>query len=164
MSLQQTRNRPRLAYAVAFLERGLRRSLASALDPFDLTLAHYTVLSLLGMREGLSNAQLARRAYVTPQAMSEIVRYLESRELVVRTPSPTHARIHPTHLTKSGRTVLRKCDAAVDHLEQEMMAEAAVPEDADLVQTLMGYARALEARSKRVHAEINREKPASGRK
>jgi DNA-binding MarR family transcriptional regulator len=159
MSVQKTRSRPRLAYAVAFLERGLRRSLATALDPLNLTLAHYTVLSLLGIREGLSNAQLARRAYVTPQAMSEIVRYLEGRELVVRTPSPTHARIHPTHLTESGRTVLKKCDAAVDRLEQEMMAAAAVPEDADLVETLMGYARALETRPDRA---TNRGKTAPG--
>lgn len=150
MNVQETRSRPRLAYAVAFLERGFRRALAEALAPFGLTLAHYTVLSLLGMREGLSNAQLARRAYVTPQAMSEIVRYLESRELVVRAPSPTHARIHPTHLTPSGRTVLKKCDAAVDRLESEMEARADLPEDADLVQTLMQYARVLESTSRQV--------------
>jgi len=145
MNVQQTRSRPRLAYAVAFLERGFRRALAEALAPFELTLAHYTVLSLLGIREGLSNAQLARRAYVTPQAMSEIVRYLEKREFVIRKPSPTHARIHPTHLTATGRDVLRKCDSAVDVLESDMKNRADLPEDADLVETLMRYARVLDS-------------------
>jgi DNA-binding MarR family transcriptional regulator len=137
-------NLPRLSYAVAFLERSLRRMLAEALSPFDLTLAHYTVLSLLGIRDALSNAQLARRAYVTPQAMSEIVRYLEKRDLVVRAPSPDHARIHPATLTARGRSVLGKCDEAVDLVEQQMVSDAAVPDGADLVQTLMQYARALE--------------------
>jgi len=135
---------PRLSYAVAFLERIMRRTLADTLRPFDLTLAHYTVLSLLGMTEGLSNAQLARRAYVTPQAMSEIVRSLESRRLVVRAPSPEHARVHPTRLTAKGRAVLSKCDAAVDRIENQMMANADLPAGADLVDTLMRYARVLQ--------------------
>lgn len=147
MSRRDPPNLPRLSYAVAFLERSLRRVLGEALRPFDLTLAHYTVLSLLGMRDGLSNAQLARRAYVTPQAMSEIVRHLESRELVVRAPSPDHARIHPTRLTEHGRTILGKCDTAVDLVERRMMDGAAAPADPGLAQTLMQYAWALEDRA-----------------
>ncbi|MGA9595450.1 MAG: MarR family transcriptional regulator [Acidimicrobiia bacterium] len=142
MSPPDAKNLPRLSYAVAFLERSLRRALAEALSPFDLTLAHYTVLSLLGLRDALSNAQLARRAYVTPQAMSEIVRYLESRGLVVRAPSPDHARIHPARLTALGRTVLDKCDSAVDRVENGLVGGTAP--DPALVQTLMQYARALE--------------------
>jgi DNA-binding MarR family transcriptional regulator len=121
--------------------------LAEALRPFELTLAQYTVLSLLGVHESLSNAQLARRAYVTPQAMSEIVRYLESCRLVVRNQSRDHARVHPAQLTTKGRTVLGKCDSAVDEVEQKMISRATGPDDADLVQTLMQYARALEPRA-----------------
>jgi DNA-binding MarR family transcriptional regulator len=144
MTLEEVPYRPRLSYAVAFLERSLRRVLANSLRPLDLTLAHYTVLSLLGMRDGLSNAQLARRAYVTPQAMSEIVRHLEGRGLVVRRPSPGHARVHPARLTSRGRTILQQCDVAVDQIEEQMVASAAVTDGTSLVQTLMQYARALE--------------------
>jgi len=147
VSRSEARDRPRLSYAVAFLERGLRRALAEALRPFELTLAQYTVLSLLGVHESLSNAQLARRAYVTPQAMSEIVRYLESCRLVVRNQSRDHARVHPAQLTTKGRNVLGKCDSAVDEVEQKMISRATGPDDADLVQTLMQYARALEPRA-----------------
>lgn len=148
MSRDEAGGRPRLSYAVASLERGLRRALAEALSPFSVTLAQYTVLSLLGMHESLSNAQLARRAYVTPQAMSEIVRYLESRRLVVRNQSRDHARIHPARLTSTGRAVLDKCDSAVDEVERQMAAGAAVPKGADLVETLMRYARALDDRDR----------------
>ena len=38
----------------------------------DLTLPQYTALSILRRSTGLSNAQLARRTYVTPQAMIEV--------------------------------------------------------------------------------------------
>lgn len=144
MTHSKAQGRPRLAYAVAFLERSLRRALAEALSPFELTLAQYTVLSLLGMHDTLSNAQLARRAYVTPQAMSEIVRYLEARRLVVRKQSPSHARIHPARLTAKGRDTLTKCDAAADLVERRMIAMADVPDDTDLVNRLMSYARVLE--------------------
>ena len=48
--------------------------------PYGLTTLQYTTLSVLG-RQGrpLSNAQLARRAYMTPQAMSEVIEALESK-------------------------------------------------------------------------------------
>jgi DNA-binding MarR family transcriptional regulator len=154
MSTSQTPDRPRLSYAVAFLERGMRRALADALHPFDLTLAHYTVLSLLDVCDGLSNAQLARRAYVTRQAMSEIVRSLEGRGLVVRAPSPDHARIHPTRLTAKGRSILAECDTAADSVEQQMVADADVAADADLAQTLMQYTQALERRNQERRNQI----------
>jgi DNA-binding MarR family transcriptional regulator len=144
MSEPESKNRPRLAYAVAFLERSLRRALSEALRQFELSLTQYTVLSLLGMQENLSNAQLARRAYVTPQAMSEIVRYLEARKLVVRKQSPDHARIHPARLTAKGRSTLDKCDAAVDKVEARMVEDAGLHVDGDLVQVLMSYARVLD--------------------
>jgi len=141
MTSPDGRTRPRLGYAVAFLERRIRRALTETLGAFELTLAQYTVLSLLGMHEGLSNAQLARRAYVTPQAMSEIIRHLEQRGLLVRSPSPGHARIHPARLTPNGRRTLRSSDAAVDAVERAMVEEAGVDDVAQLIDTLISCAR-----------------------
>ncbi|MGZ6670562.1 MAG: VIT1/CCC1 transporter family protein [Solirubrobacteraceae bacterium] len=50
--------------------------------PYGLTTLQYTTLSVLN-RHGapLSNAQLARRAYMTPQAMSEVIDALETKGL-----------------------------------------------------------------------------------
>ena len=44
------------------------------MKPYGLTTLQYTTLSVLGRRGELSNAQLARRAYMTPQSMSEVHR------------------------------------------------------------------------------------------
>ena len=81
----------------------------------------YTTLSILGYRGELSNAQLARRAYMSPQAMSEVIEALERKGLIERAPRPGHRRVLPAVLTAKGRKVLRACDAAVDELEAEML-------------------------------------------
>ena len=57
------------------------------LAEWELSVQEYTSLSVLGARPGLSNAQLARRALVTPQSMIEILSKLESRGGVGRAPT-----------------------------------------------------------------------------
>ena len=49
------------------------------MKPYGLTTLQYTTLSVLGRRGELSNAQLARRAYMTPQSMSEVIDALEKK-------------------------------------------------------------------------------------
>ena len=68
---------PRLSYIVARLERAIRRAINERVQPYGLTTLQYTTLSVLGRRGALSNAQLARRSYMSPQAMSEVIEALE---------------------------------------------------------------------------------------
>lgn len=113
---------------MARLDRALRREIDEAVRPHDLTLARYTALSVIARRDGLSNAQLARRSYITPQSMSQVITALEGDGLIERTPDRTHRRILRATLTAEGRRVLTACDNAVDALEEEMLAEVP-PED-----------------------------------
>ena len=98
---------PRISYAVARLERAVRAAIAERVRPYGLTTLQYTTLTVLH-RHGapLSNAQLARRAYMTPQAMSEVIEALEIKKLIKRNPHPTHGRLLPASLTAKGRRVL----------------------------------------------------------
>jgi DNA-binding MarR family transcriptional regulator len=112
---------PRLSYRIGRLDRVLRRRLAEALGPHGLTLAGYTTLSVLAARSGLSNAQLARRSLITPQAMNEVLAPLEERELVHRSADPAHGRIRRTELTEEGKRLLAACDASVDEVEARML-------------------------------------------
>ena len=68
---------PRISYVVARLERAIRQTINERVKPYGLTTLQYTTLSVLGRRGELSNAQLARRAYMTPQSMSEVIDALE---------------------------------------------------------------------------------------
>jgi DNA-binding MarR family transcriptional regulator len=77
---------------------------------------------VLAARGRLSNAQLARRSLVSPQAMNEIIEALAVKRMVARRPDPQHGRIVQIGLTARGEAVLARCDAAVQALEGEMLA------------------------------------------
>lgn len=114
---------PRISYVIARLERAIRAAINERVRPYGLTTLQYTTLSVLGSRgQPLSNAQLARRAYMTPQAMIEVLNALERKGLIRRDPHPNHRRVYPASLTGEGRAVLAECDAAVEALEEEMLA------------------------------------------
>ncbi|MGZ4383310.1 MAG: MarR family winged helix-turn-helix transcriptional regulator [Gaiellaceae bacterium] len=134
---------PRLAYVVGRLERALRRRIDEAVQPLGLTTPQYTTLSVLALRGGLSNAQLARRAFVRPQSMSELVAVLERDGLVEREAHPTHRRILRTQLTREGRLLLGRCDRAVDAIEAEMLRELGDGERRSLLDALEACVRGL---------------------
>ncbi len=112
---------PRVSYLVARLDRLLRLWLADVLAPFAVSLPEYTAMSILGRRAGLTNAQLARRTYVSPQAMQQITEGLIARGLILRSPDQTRGRVLPATLTPAGLDLLARCDEAVDGLEERMM-------------------------------------------
>ncbi|HTX32852.1 MAG TPA: MarR family transcriptional regulator [Solirubrobacteraceae bacterium] len=113
---------PRISYVIARLERAIRRAINDRVSRYGLTVLQYTTLSVLGRRGGLSNAQLARRAYMSPQSMSEVIEALEAKGFVERRPHPNHRRVFPATLTAEGRRVLDECEQAVDQMEREMLA------------------------------------------
>jgi DNA-binding MarR family transcriptional regulator len=111
----------RLSYVIARLDRAVRRGIEDVLEPAGLTVPQFTALSVLARRAGLSNAQLARRAYITPQSMNEVVLQLERKGLLKREPDPAHRRILRARVTPKGRTVLERCETAVGEMEGRML-------------------------------------------
>lgn len=118
-----TNPQPRTSYLVARLDRLIRARLVEALQPFDVTVPQYTLLSVLDTRPGLSNAQLARRSYVSAQAMHQLVNGLEDRGLISRRLSPDHGRAQPAELTAEGRALLTKCHAVVGEVERGLFGQ-----------------------------------------
>lgn len=112
---------PRLSYLIGRIDRAVRRELDEVLSPADLNLAQYTAMSVLATRPGLSNAQLARRSMVTPQAMHQALGGLAERGLIERKPHPTRGRVLCVELTDEGFAVLDQLNAAVDDAEDRLM-------------------------------------------
>lgn len=135
----------RVAYLVGRLDRVLRRRIAEVTGHFGLTVPQYTALSFIYTRGQLSNAQLAQRAFMTPQAMSEVIKAMEQKKIIVRQPDPVHGRIVQLRLTKSGEALLLQCDAAVQQLEDAMLAHLSEQERADLQKHLRTCIHALDA-------------------
>lgn len=70
---------------------------------------------------GMSNAELARQAFVTPQSMNEVLKQLETAGLVERRRNVANARVLDTRLTAAGKTKVDAIDGAVAAMEDEMV-------------------------------------------
>lgn len=117
---QNTTDRP--GYLIKRAQVVLNAHMTRALHEHGVTLTQFAVLTALADEPGQSNADLARRAFITPQSMNETLRDLEQRAWITRSRHPTHGRILRIELTDEGRTTLRDCDAAVTVIEQQMLA------------------------------------------
>ncbi|MDF0500590.1 MarR family transcriptional regulator [Burkholderia cenocepacia] len=118
----RTIRRPRLTYVVGSLDRILRREMTNTLAPLGLTLAQFTALSVLEWRGEASNAQLAERSFITPQAANEVISVMVSRNWITRGRDPDHGRIIVLSLTDEGRELLYQCMEAANTVEERMMA------------------------------------------
>jgi DNA-binding MarR family transcriptional regulator len=128
---------PHVGYVIGRLDRAIRREIGALVAPFGLTVPKYTALSILRDRPGLSNAQLARRTYVTPQSMNEVLRALEDDGLIVRSQSANHGRVVEVALSRRGHEVLAACDRAVTHMENAMLADLDETGREQLLETLV---------------------------
>jgi DNA-binding MarR family transcriptional regulator len=114
---------PTLLYLVGRIDRVVRRAIDDVVRHRGLSVNQYTTLSVLARRGGLSNAQLARRALVSPQSMNEVLLTLEQRGLVRRKAHPEHGRILQARLTAKGRRLLAACDEEVHEVEALMVSD-----------------------------------------
>ena len=85
-----------VGYLLKEVQQDLRKRMDRALVELNLTTPQYSVLSELHGFPGLSNAELARKSFVTPQTMNLIIQNLEARGLVGRSPSASHGKIIKT--------------------------------------------------------------------
>jgi DNA-binding MarR family transcriptional regulator len=135
----------RVGYLVYRVERRLRARLDEAVRAHGVTTTEYVTLSVLRQHDGMSCAQLARWAFVTPQAMNVVIAKLEARRLVRRRPDPSHGRVLRATVTAKGLTALEGCDRSMDAIEADML-RAVAPEVVEVLRdTLATCAHALEA-------------------
>lgn len=112
----------RFGYVLKHAQYALRQAMDGRLTEVDLTTPQYAALSALEQDNGLSNAEVARRCFVTPQTMHSIVTRLEEAGLLRRTPDPDHGRIQQLHLTDEGTARLEQAHDVVDEIEKQMTA------------------------------------------
>jgi DNA-binding MarR family transcriptional regulator len=110
----------RTVYLVKRIESEVTMAMANALLPYELTPLQFAVMSFVESQgETFSSAQLARRFFMTPQSMNEIVSILQRKNRLVKTADPNHKRVLHLNLTEEGRTILTACNLAVDAVETD---------------------------------------------
>lgn len=137
-NLQDQVDRPLgVAYMVGRLDRALRLQFRRVLEPLGLTIGQYTALSVFCSSGRLSNAKLAERTMVSPQAANELIKGMEKNGWIVRNPDPNHGRIIHISLTKEGKQLLNRCNKVIAKLEREMLRGLSEKE----IATLHGHLR-----------------------
>lgn len=111
-----------VGYRLKVAQNALRVRMDAALKPVGITAPQYAVQTAIAAQPGISNAALARAAFVTPQTMQGIVANLERAGLLARSEHPSHGRILRAELTGEGKAVLRRAHALVANVENAMLA------------------------------------------
>ena len=112
-----------LGYLLKEVQQLLRNKMDRALASIDLTTPQYAVLAELEQFPGLSNADLARKSFVTPQTMNLIVQKLEERGLLQRSVSESNGRVLKTVITAKGLELLSRAHEQVFMVEREVFGK-----------------------------------------
>ena len=109
-------------YKIKKTQHALRLHMDEALRSLDLTTPQYAVLAQIELNPGISNASLARSAFITAQTMHGIVLNLEKRLLIERKSDASHGRILCTKLTQKGKSAVSKAHDMIHAIEARMLA------------------------------------------
>ncbi|SEG90318.1 DNA-binding transcriptional regulator, MarR family [Nonomuraea solani] len=118
----------RLGLHIKRAEQALIAAKQSAVRPAGLTVPQYAALFALAGSPGISGAALARACLVTPQAMTVVLKNLEERGFIERSPHPWHRNVLETQLTDTGRTALEEADRRAVVVERAIADEFSAEE------------------------------------
>ena len=113
---------PTLLYGVKQVELAVRAALDELLRPTGCTVPQWTALTILSRRGEQTGAELARGAFVSPQAMGDLLAALDRGHWITRTPDPTHGRRVLIGLSDAGRDLLARVGPGADAVEERMVA------------------------------------------
>jgi DNA-binding MarR family transcriptional regulator len=111
-----------LAYLLRQAQAATRLTMERSLADLGVTPPQFVVLTMLKAYPGLSGADLARVALLTPQTVGVIIGNLERDGAIRKTPHPIHGRVLQWTLTRRGAALLDKCRRHVRAVERRLTA------------------------------------------
>ena len=111
-----------LAYLLRQAQAATRLTMERALGELGITTPQFVVLTMLKAYPGLSGADLARVAMLTPQTVGVIIRNLERDSAIRKTPHPIHGRALQWTLTRRGAALLGKCRRHINAVERRLVS------------------------------------------
>jgi DNA-binding MarR family transcriptional regulator len=111
-----------LAYLLRQAQAATRLAMERALAGLGATPPQFVVLTMLRAYPGLSGADLARVAMLTPQTTGVIIRNLERDGAIRKTPHPVHGRVLQWTVTRRGAALLDKCRRHAQVIERRLVA------------------------------------------
>ncbi len=111
-----------IAYLLRQAQATTRLTLERSLADLGITPPQFAVLTMLNAYPGLSGADVARLALLTPQTVGVIIGNLERDGALRKTPHPVHGRVLQWTLTRRGSDLLEKCRRRVTAVERRLVA------------------------------------------
>jgi DNA-binding MarR family transcriptional regulator len=111
-----------IAYLLRQAQAATRLTLERAIADLGVTTPQFAVLTMLNAYPGLSGADVARVALLTPQTVGVIIGNLERDGAIKQTPHPVHGRVLQWTLTRRGSDLLGKCRRRVNAVERRLLA------------------------------------------
>jgi DNA-binding MarR family transcriptional regulator len=111
-----------LAYLLRQAQAATRLAMERALADLGVTSPQFVVLTMLKAYPGLSGADLARVALLTPQTVGVIIRNLERDGAIRKAPHPVHRRVLQWTLTRRGADLLDRCRRHAQTIERRLAA------------------------------------------
>jgi len=121
-----------LGFLVRRLMARLRPQAATALRPLGLGLPEFVCMRILDDDPGRTSAELARHTLVTAQAMNQVLQGLQDIGVVTRPATAPLGRALPAQLTRKGRALLKRAEAAVSAADEQMLAHLSPAEQRQL--------------------------------
>ncbi|MFD9337244.1 MarR family winged helix-turn-helix transcriptional regulator [Streptomyces sp. NPDC060028] len=118
-------------------EQALLAAKNAALKSAAVTVPQYAALLWISEKPGISAAGLARLCGVTPPTMNTVLKNLQERGFIERTPHEWHGNVLETRLTDEGRAVMVLADAAAVAVERALAREF-TGEERELLIRLLG--------------------------
>ena len=125
-----------IGYLLRQAHSAFRGAMEHALADLGVTAPQFAILTMLNAYPGISGADLARLALLTPQTISPIIANLLRAGLIAREAHPVHGRILCIVLTAEGKALLAKSRARVEKLEKSLLAEVPAKDEAVIRQWL----------------------------
>ena len=113
-----------VGYLLRQAANAYQNHLARVLDDLDVTPPQFSVMTMIAAYPGLSNADIARLSFLTPQTVSVIIGNLVKAGVVARRPHEIHGRIQHLDLTDKGQRLLWSARERVHAVENELVKGA----------------------------------------
>jgi DNA-binding MarR family transcriptional regulator len=93
-------------------------------------------MRILSLNPGRTSAELARDNHVSAQAMNQVLNGLQDRGAVTRPASTPPGRPQPAQLTRQGKALLKRAEAAIHTADQQVLTHLTAQEQLQLKRLL----------------------------
>ncbi|BDA80261.1 MarR family transcriptional regulator [Leptospira kobayashii] len=109
-------------YLLKIAQHELRKMMDNKLKEIELTTPQYATLNAIHEYPGISNAEIARKSFITPQTSNLIIKNLVERNLIIRKVDSKHGRIQKNTLSEAGKRLLGTANNYVETAEYELFS------------------------------------------